>query len=279
MAYFAPNKASEDAISILNRVLHQERAISQIENERIIKNLQSVKKSGHMLEYYSTAACYYSISGDIKNLKHSVNAVFDCKYATTKDKLQMLFALNNAMRYNDIYEKLHYFDENDFIDSSSSVDTVLGSLAINFKFDEIELIKEKLKKPILEDKDIQITLALSQRLKSFLKKKDNLLNYKEYINNILDWYSINLLRKAKETLGQAYLNYSFYDDEAIDFMSIAIEFKNGDIDDLLDVEEELISYIARAEFPSELKSTVGFCLRFRNEEDDGDVKEKVEVYD
>ncbi|WP_174868718.1 hypothetical protein [Pectobacterium polaris] len=160
--YFSPEKASEDAINILNRAVDQERALSPFEIERITRNLDSVKRAGFMVEYHTTAACFYSIVGDINSLIGCADSVFSSIHSEPKDKLQVILSLNNALRYSDIYNFLSSFDDND---------------------------------------------------------------------------------------------------------------------SLLEFEDELISYIAKTDFYSEVKSSISFSLSFRDDVEDGIMKERVKIYD
>lgn len=279
MAYFAPEKASEDAINILNRALSQERALSDFEITKIRKNLDSMQRRGYMAEYHMASSCFFAILGDMQGLIKSSKEVFNSPYATNKDKLQVVFALNNAMRYKDIYNFLPYLCADEFIDDPAYVDCALSAYIINFDFENAKLLSSKLGKEMLCQKDISITIALSEALESFFAKKGNSEDYKGYITSTLDWYSENILGRARNLLGQSSLNYSFYEDETIDFLSVSIEFRRGDLDDLLDLEDELLTYIAKSSYPSYVKSTLNIKMGFKDVEDNEAITETVTVYD
>lgn len=279
MAYFAPEKASEDAINILNRALYQERALSNFEVLKIEKHLTSVQRAGFMTEYHMASACFFAITGNIPGLLESAGSVFDSSYATNKNKLQVIFALNNAMRYRDIYEFLPYFNEDEYLNETSFVDCALSAYIINYDFKKVEQILSRLEPDVANNSEIATTLALSKALEAFSLKYENSAVYKEYINNTLDWYSENLLGRARKLLGQSSLNYSFYEDETVDCLSISIEFRNGNLDDLLDLEDELITYVASSDFPSYVKSSLSIKLNFKEIKEDEQLTETVKIYD
>lgn len=279
MAYFSAQKASEDAIDILNRALLQERALSPFEITRIEKNLESVKRSGYDTEYNMASACFYAIVGDIDRLLTSANNVFCSKYAEPKDKIQVIFALNNALRYSEVYHYVSFLNELEFIEEPSFVDAVLSSYVINFDFEKARKLLSEVSEEILNQEDIIVTKQLSMALEDFFNKKERKDDYKKYIVNVLNWYSENLLGEARRLIGQSSLNYSFYEDEAIDFLSISIEFRSGGFDDLLDLEDKLITYISKSKFSSDVKSCISFSLGFKSEDDHSDMKDRVEVYD
>ncbi|MEI7407770.1 hypothetical protein [Pectobacterium aroidearum] len=279
MAYFSPEKASEDAINILNRAVAQERALSPFEIKRITRNLDSVKRSGFMVEYHTTAACFYSIIGDINNLIDCVDSVFSSSHSEPKDKLQVILALNNALRYSDIYNYLSSFDDNDFIDEPSYIDAALNAMIINFDFDSVKKIESRVSSVIKKNEDLMVSFALADAIERFYINKKCNQEYKKYIINVMDWYSENIMGRARDLLGQSSLSYNFYEDEAIDFLSISIDFRKSDIDSLLEFEDELISYIAKTDFYSEVKSSISFSLSFRDDVEDGIMKERVKIYD
>jgi len=279
MANFAPEKASEDAINILNRALHQERALSDFEITKIEKNLDSVRRAGYLTEYHMAASCFFAIVGNMDGLIQSAEEVFKSKYASSKDKLQVIFALNNAMRYRDIYNYIINFYDDEFIKEPAFVDCALSAYLINLDFNGADKLKSKLGNEIYNLKDISTTIALGKALEQFFLKKNSCDDYRNYITNTLDWYSCNLLGKARKLLGQSSLNYSFYEDETIDFLSISIEFRKGELDDLLDLEDELLTYIASSEYPAFVKSSLNIKMNFKDVGDEDELTETVTFYD
>jgi len=279
MAYFAPEKASEDAINILNRALHQERALSDFEVLRIERNLASVQRAGFMTEYYMASSCFFAITGNISGLLESAENVFKSSHAKNKDKLQVIFALNNAMRYRDIYRFLPYFNEDEYLNEPAFVDCALSAYIINYDFIKVDKIISRLENDIANHSEIATTLALSKALEEFSLKKVNSVVYKNYINSTLDWYSENLLGRARKMLGQSSLNYSFYEDETVDCLSVSIEFRSGNLDDLLDLEDELITYMASSDFPSCVKSSLNIKMNFKEIREDEQLTETVKIYD
>lgn len=279
MAYSAPEKASENAINILNRALDQERALSDFEISKIERNLTSVKRAGFVTEYYMASACFFAITGNIRGLLESAEGVFNSPHASNKDKLQVIFALNNAMRYRDIYKYLPLLNEDEFLDQPSFVDCALSSCVINYDFVKVQQIFSRLEGEVASHSEIETTLALAKALEDFSLKKKNNEVYKEYINSTLDWYSENLLGRSRRLLGQSSLNYSFYEDETIDCLSVSIEFRKGSLDDLLELEDELMTYVANSEFPSYVKSSLNIKLNFKEINEDEQLTETVNIYD
>jgi hypothetical protein len=279
MAYFAAEKASEDAINILNRALQQERALSPFEISRIEKNLESVKRAGFENEYNVASACFYAVIGDVEQLLISSENVFNSKYTTSKDKLQVIFALSNSLRYSDIHKYSSYIDEEDYLYYQPLVDTILISYIVRFDFDKVEHLLSRLNESVRSDEDIIVSSRLAESMQQFFDSKDEKKGYEKYIVSVLDWYSENILVRARSLIGYSSLKYSFYEDEAIKFLNISIQFKSGDFDTLLDLEDELITYIANSDFPSEVKSSIAFSMRFKQEDDESGLKDKVEIYD
>ena len=146
-------------------------------------------------------------------------------------------------------------------------------------FEKINHLLSRLDESVLSNELVMVTCQLAESMQEFFDSKEEDERYAKYISSVLDWYSENLLASARKLIGHSSLNYSFYEDEAIDFLNISIEFKSGDFDALLDLEDELITHIANSDFPSEVKSSIAFSMRFKQEDEEIGLKDKVEIYD
>ncbi|ASY82365.1 hypothetical protein BJK05_21240 [Pectobacterium polaris] len=112
-----------------------------------------------MVEYHTTAACFYSIVGDINSLIGCADSVFSSIHSEPKDKLQVILSLNNALRYSDIYNFLSSFDDNDsllefedelisYIAKTYFYSEVKSSISFSLSFrDDVEdgIMKERVK--------------------------------------------------------------------------------------------------------------------------------------
>lgn len=258
MAYFLPKKASKDAISILNRSLAQDRTLSFFERERIKKNLSSIRASGAIDEYHTASACFYAMTGDIESLLYSAESVFNSTLSTFADMEQVILALHNAMRYNEAYSYIKKIEVLDLLSSRHLTQIALNCFIIKNDIDNYSDLLRYIAKD--GQYDLVNDYVNSKSLLDFYKTTDDPNIYSSYIISFFNWYSTHIFHKATDGLGYSIIGYSFYDDESIDFFDLSVVFKKGDVDTLLDLEDELTAYIASSDFDSIVKSRVNISM-------------------
>jgi len=249
-------KASEDALDLLNRAINSKRSLSEFERIKIESHLNSAKKSEPM-EYYATSACYYAHIADVDNLLICADYVFSGSYSPSH-AMNVLFALYNTSQFKKIVEIL---DANGFemLDEPSFIDMYIFAYSICNRFDKVKQLVDNISEKVKSHKDVVCALYFSANMHNIINKNDN-VELSNYLIDTLRIYSASMASIYRDAIGEASLQYSFFEDETEDFVNIKFDFDSDDIDGIFDAEEDFLMKISRLNYKPAIKSKISFSF-------------------
>jgi len=255
MALISPKKAEEEALDIINRIIAQNRTISEFENAKLLSLLDSLYRSNSDY-YYELAICYYSQVADIDNLIICVDKVFD-SFANVSI-LNVFYALNNAVRYKEMYNYIIqndiFIEDRHFIESAIKAFAFCGDNELADKFSSAYLEK------FSDEKSIGF-LGHMGEIRGFLNKNSDIKNeLVSYLLDCLDVFSRTSLFKSKQIDSAYGFSHHVYSDEGYEFLAFSFVFQVDDscIDNIMDIEDEFISLISRINYDPTIKTKVSF---------------------
>lgn len=252
-----PMKSSSGAIRVINTAIEQRRVLSEFENAKVLKLLDSMYHSGDA-KYNVVSACYYALVSDIDNLlicSEKVMRGFKPKGNSVGPLIgNTLIALGNSLRFSDVYDYIKKYNiplyEEDIIDLAINSSLFVGDVE-GFKF-----LKNKNRKESEKEKDFDTIYYLFSKNESLIKDMSS------YIRDVFDVISRKISRKVvKEyflpTLSKFSVNV--FCDEGYEFISFSFLFpEHSDLDIVFDLEDEFLSLISGLEYENEIKTKITF---------------------
>lgn len=255
MVSISPKKAEDEALDILNRVIVENRNVSEFENARIISCLDSLRRA-RSSSYDEIAACYYSQIADIDNLLVSVSNVFSSNNESSS--FNIIYALNNAMRYREIYKYIKDHDLNyetrDFLESAIKASTFCADKIMLDRF------AESYNNLFHDEKAVDFLNHINELNHFFLRHKSIKKEMSSYMIDCFDVFSRVSLIKTKEIDGGYGYSHHVFNDEGYEFLafSFVLTGDDFDIDTLIEIEDEFISEISKIKYDPIIKTKVSF---------------------
>lgn len=255
MAIISPKKAQNEAIDIINRVITEKRNISEFENARIISHLDSLHRA-RSESYDEISACYYSQIADVDNLLKSVDSVFSSH--SNDGMLNVIYALNNAMRYKEIYKyiKKHklYFDSRSFIETAVKAGAFCGDHELSKEYMDIYISNFD------DDHAVEFSSHVGEVNDFFLENKKNKEALSSYLIECFDVFSRFSLIKTKEVDGAYGYSHHVFNDEGYNFLafSFILHQDESDFDKIIEIEDDFLNRIACIECESIIKTKIAF---------------------
>lgn len=255
MLSISPKKAEDEALDILNRVIGEKRNVSEFENARIINCLDSLKRA-RSSSYDEISACYYSQIADIDNLLVSVSNVFSSE--NEGSFFNIIYALNNAMRYREIYKYIKDidldYDIRDFLESAIKASSFCVDKEMVDKFSTSYA-------NIFHDDSAVDFLEHIGELNSFFLRNKSLKNeMSNYLLDCFDVFSRVSLIKTKEIDGTYGYSHHVFNDEGYEFLAFSFILRGDevDMDALIDIEDEFTSEISKIKYDPIIKTKISF---------------------
>jgi len=249
-------KASEDALDLLNRAIQSKRSLSEFEKIKIESHLNSAKKAEPM-EYHTVSACYYAHIADFDSLLICADYVFSGRYNVSQ-AMNVLFALYNTSQFEKIVEIL---DTTGFelLDDPSFIDMYIFTYSICNKFDKIEILIKKISEEIKSHKDVVCALYFSANMHHIFNKDDS-SELSGYLIEALSIYSWSMASMYRDDIGEASLQYLFFEDESEHFFNIKFGFDSDSIEDVFDAEDDFLRKISKLNYKPSVRSKISFSF-------------------
>ncbi|EFH6060439.1 hypothetical protein HZ81_004980 [Escherichia coli] len=255
MVSISPKKAEDEALDILNRVIGEKRNVSEFENARIINCLDSLKRA-RSSSYDEISACYYSQIADIDNLLVSVSNVFSS--GNEDSFFNIIYALNNAMRYREIYKYIKDlnldYDIRDFLESAIKASTFCVDKKMVDRFTESY-------RNIFHDENAVDFLNHIGELNSFFSSHESIKKeMSSYMLDCFDVFSRVSLIKTKEIDGTYGYSHHIFNDEGYEFLAFSFILRGDevDMDMLIDIEDEFTTQISKIKYDPIIKTKISF---------------------
>lgn len=255
MANISPQEAENEALDILNRVIYGKRAISEFENAKIMNCLDSLHRANSDA-YSEIAVCYYSQIGDIDNMLSEINNISN--HNKKADWGNLIFAMNNAMRYKELYSYIKdrdiFINEREFFEIAIKTTSFCGddSLADYFTSNYNENY---------DDEESRYFLIHINEMRSFFKSNHEIKqDLHAYLIDCLDVFSRVSLQKSK-LIDSAYgYSHHIYSDEGHKFLAFSFIFQADEtyLDEIIDLEDEFLSLISVIDYNTTVKTKVSF---------------------
>jgi len=253
-------RASEEALDLLNRAIKNKRSLSEFEKRKIESHLNSAKKIEQM-EYHTASACYYAHIADIESLMICADYVFSREHDNAQ-AMNVLFALYNTYQYKKIVElldlnDLQFSDDEDYI---SYIDISLSAYAICNEFDKVGGIMEKVDKRIAENISVQHAFFFASNIhENFISSEDR-SELSNYLLDALNIYGKTVVSSYRDEIGEASLEYRFFEDEGIKLFDLKFSFDSENEDAVFKAEDDFLSNVARLNYKSSVRSKVSFSF-------------------
>lgn len=255
MALISPKKAEEEALDIINRVIAENRTISEFENAKLLASLDSLYRSNSS-SYYELATCYYSQIADIDNLLICVDKAFNS--AVDVSLLNVFYALNNAVRYKEIYK---YITENNiFIEDRHFIESAIKAFSFCGDDELVDRFSSFYRKSFTDENSVDFLEHIDEIIAFFNKNNDIKSDLVSYLLDCLDVFSRTSLFKSKGIDSAYGFSHHVYSDEGYEFLAFSFVFQVEEsyIDNIMDIEDEFISIISRINYDPTVKTKISF---------------------
>ncbi|HBX7159495.1 TPA: hypothetical protein MIB26_26745 [Klebsiella pneumoniae] len=255
MVSISPKKAEDEALDILNRVIVEKRNVSEFENVRIINCLDSLRRA-RSSSYDEISACYYAQIADIDNLLVSVSNVFssDCEDSF----FNIIYALNNAMRYREIYKYVKDLDLDynirDFLESA------IKASAFCVDKEMVDKFTTSYANAFHDESAVDFLNHISEINSFFLSHESIKKEMSNYMLDCFDVFSRKSLIKTKEIDGTYGYSHHVFNDEGYEFLAFSFILRGDeiDMDMLIDIEDEFTYEISRIKYDPIIKTKISF---------------------
>ncbi|KGA59205.1 hypothetical protein DR95_397 [Proteus vulgaris] len=263
MGRAAPKTASSKALDIMNQAISDHRVLTEIDNARLMKLFDSMRRDGvSKVEFDTLSACYYALNADINNLIISAGSVLDAVISGYEDfnyfADNSFTALNNSLMIREVYKYMKLYN---LPLSSMSEDIaelfMTTSILMNDHLSYNE-IKSGLDHDSASDK-----VKMMDQLQSFLLRNQKISSdLSSYICDVFSIVSKDVSRKAIiEYLLPMISNYkiALHNDDGYEFIDISFIFpKNTDFDAVFELEDDMLQIISKLDYSPEVKTKISF---------------------
>lgn len=250
-------RASVEALDLINRAIKNKRSLSDFERVKIESHLVSAKRS-EIMAYYTVSACYYAHIADIENLFLCADYVFSHDYDLSS-AMNILFALYNTCQYEKIVAILkgsgfESLDNHHFIDISVTAYSVCD------EFGEVESIMENMDSGLLEEKIVRNAFFFSKRMQENFSSNEDRAELSQYLLSALSLYGKCVGDTYRDEIGEASLEYTFFEDEGEKLFDLKFTFDSENEDAIFDAEDDFLSKVSKLNYKPSVRSRVSFSF-------------------
>lgn len=264
MSQAQPYELQHAINDILGKAIDENRSLT-IKDRYRVDDLFDKLFNADKKQYYSYYSSYAAFSGNIDGLESCIRYFFvENKFKIDDHDLKRcIFSLNNAAYFDKIYDLLKDYDTRDFKDDEICR-VFINSAVLNLEIQDAERALSENKERIKADnsKDI-IRSGLVESLRNFYNnhEEDDILDFKNYIKELLKIHRKKIIPKVYQIAGPSILIPSFYSDEGQEFINISLNYVSDDVDFAIELEDVFYDSIAFSDYKTETINTISYSLK------------------